>query len=272
MKRKPLGAIGAVSLAIVLFMAITADVIAPYDPVVQDIPSRLQAPSLTHWLGTDEFGRDEWSRILFGARISLYVGIMSSIIGAVGGTILGIFSAYAGGKTDLIIQRFVDTMIGFPSLILAMVLVATLGASLNNVVIAISAGFLPRLSRVARSQALSIKEQEFILAAQSIGAADTRILFLHMVPNCIAPVIVLTTAFLGTAIVTEASLSFLGLGVPPPAPSWGGMLNWEMRRFMEEAPYLVLAPGLALTLAVFGFNLFGDALRDVLDPRLRGGR
>lgn len=270
-RRKPLGAVGMASLMLIVLVAIFADVISTHDPNAQQgAELRLQPPSHEFWFGSDEFARDVYSRVVYGARISLYVGIVSTLIGTVVGTLLGVASGYLGGKFDLIVQRLVDIQMGFPSLIFAILLMSVLGASLNNVVIAIFVGFIPRLSRVARSSALTVKENDYVLAARALGAGQWRILMRHVTPNSLAAVIVLSTGFLGTAIVTEASLSFLGLGVPPPHPAWGRMLQHAARTYQESAPWLTIFPGAALSLAVFGFNLFGDAIRDVLDPRLRG--
>lgn len=270
-KKKPLGALGAFSLLLIVFAAIFAPVLATHDPNQQmGADVRLTAPGSMFWFGSDEFARDIYSRVIYGARISLYVGILSVSVGTVIGTFLGVASGYLGGAFDLIVQRFVDTLLGFPSLILAILLMAVLGASLNNVAIAIMIGFIPRLTRVSRSSSLSVKENDYVLAAQALGATSMRILVRHIIPNCLAPIIVLSTGFLGSAIVAEAGLSFLGLGVPPPHPAWGRMLQNAARTYQEAAPWMTIFPGAALSLAVFGFNLFGDALRDVWDPRLRG--
>lgn len=270
-RRRPLGAAGGLILVLMVVVAIGAPFVATHDPIAQDAWVRLQSPSITHLMGTDQFGRDLFSRIVYSARISLYVGLAAVAFGGVVGTITGVASAYLGGKVDMVIQRVVDTMLGFPGLILAITLMATLGQSINNVVIAISVGFTPRVARLARSTALVVRAEDYVLAAISIGARDLRVMFRHVLPNSLTSVIVLCTAYLGTAIITEASLSFLGLGVPPPDPTWGGMLRSGAATYMEVAPWMVIFPGAALSLAVFSFNLFGDALRDTLDPRLRGG-
>lgn len=269
-RRKPLGALGGLSLVVIVLTAIAADVIETHDPIVQDIPHRLTAPGADYWFGSDPFGRDVYSRIIHGARISLYVGLVAVIIGAVSGTIVGISSAYFGGRYDLIIQRSVDALLAFPSLVLALALVSALGASINNVTIAISIAFAPPIARMSRASALSVKEEVYVEAARAVGASPLRVMARHVLPNSLTPVIVLSTAYLGSAIVTEAGLSFLGLGVPPPHPSWGRMLQEAARLYQDSALWLTIFPGTALTLTVFGFNLFGDALRDTLDPRLRG--
>lgn len=271
-RKKPVGAAGAAVLLLMVLLAVLADVVSTHDHLAQNAYDRLQPPTFQfHLFGTDSHGRDMYSRVVYGSRISMYVGLVSVTIGTLLGSIVGILSAYIGGKYDLIIQRFVDTLMGFPGFILALVLVVSLGASLNNVVIAIAATFTPRMVRLARASALSIKEEVYVLAAQSIGASTARIVFQHIFPNSLAPIFVMATAYLGAAIVIEASLSFLGLGVPPPHPSWGRMLQEGARGYLEAAPWLTIFPGLALTITVFGFSLFGDALRDALDPRLRTG-
>lgn len=269
-RKKPLGAIGGLGVLLMVLTAFFAPLIATHDPLSQALIDRLTGPSAKYLFGTDTLGRDQFSRIVFGAQTSLYVGLLSVMIGAVIGTSVGISSAYIGGRFDLVVQRFIDALQGIPGLVLALSLVVALGASRNNVTIAISASFIPRMTRISRSQALSVKQEDYILAARAIGATPLRIMFRHVMFNSLTGVIVLATGFLGSAIITEAGLSFLGLGVPPPHPSWGRMLQFGARGYMEAAPWLTIFPGLALTVAVFGFNLFGDALRDTLDPRLRG--
>jgi peptide/nickel transport system permease protein len=221
-------------------------------------------------LGGDQLGRDVFSRLVYGARVSLYAGLLSAFIGASIGMVVGVASVHFAGKTDLIVQRIIDTMMAFPPLILAIAIMAALGASLNNVVIALSVAYIPSAARVLRSQALAVKEMDYILAARAIGAGHGRIIFRGMIPNCLALYIVLVSVFLGTAIVAEATLSFLGIGVPPDVPSWGGMLNGAAQTYVHLAPWLGVFPGLAIAIVVFAWNLLGDALRDVLDPRLRG--
>ena len=267
-RRKPLGALGAAVLILMGLAAIFAPLVATHDPVGQDIPNRLSGPGSSFFFGTDNFGRDMFSRIVYGARTSLVVGFGAVAIGTLAGAIIGEVSAYAGGPADLLIQRFVDAIQGFPGLILALAMVVALGPSLINVTIAISVSLFPPMARLARAEALIAKEQDYVLAARTLGASARRIIFRHIMPNSLASVIVLATGYLGTAIVIEASLSFLGLGVPPPNPSWGGMLQFGARQYQESAPWLTIFPGLALAITVFAFNFLGDALRDEMDPRL----
>jgi peptide/nickel transport system permease protein len=268
-RKQPIGAAGAAVLILVLIAAIFADVIAPYDPILQDVPYRLRAPDESFWFGTDIYGRDVFSRIVYGARISLYVGIVSVVIGTVAGLLLGIASGYLGGNFDLWVQRIMDALMGFPPLVLALILLVALGPSLNSVTAAIAVTYIPRVARLARSSALAIKQEAYVDAARVIGCSTWRIMLRHVTPNSLTPVFVLATGQLGNAIVAEATLSFLGLGVPPPQPSWGGMLQFGARGYLESAPWLTIFPGLALSSVVFAFALFGDALRDVLDPRLK---
>jgi len=269
-RRYPLGFLGAIVLVLMIVIAILAPVLAPHSQVDMNLPRRLEPPNRTFWFGTDSFGRDVFSRVLYGARISLYVGFLSVGIASVVGTLAGVVSGYKGGVVDLAIQRLVDTLMGFPSLVMAMVLVVALGAAVNNVALAIAIAFTPRLLRIARSSAVSVKEEDYVIAARAIGASNVRIMLRHILPNSLAPVFVLATGYLGTAIVAEASLSFLGLGVPPPNPAWGSMLQEGTQGYMETAPWLAIFPGIALSMVVFSFSFLGDALRDALDPRLRG--
>jgi len=269
-RRKPLGAFGATVALILIVVAIFAPVIATKDPSETSSALVYARPGSELLLGGDQVGRDVFSRLVYGARVSLYAGLLSAFIGATIGMLVGVASVHFGGKTDLIVQRIVDTMMAFPALILAIAIMAALGASLNNVVIALSISFMPATARVLRSQALVVKEMDYVLAARAVGAGDGRIIFRHMIPNCFALYIVLVTVFLGTAIVAEATLSFLGVGVPPDVASWGGMLNGAAQRYVRLAPWLGVFPGLAIAIVVFAWNLLGDALRDVLDPKLRG--
>ena len=269
-RRKPLGAAGAVIMAVMVVTAVFADLVATRDPVATDAARTLARPGLGAWLGTDSLGRDIYSRIVHGARVSLIVGVASTILGSVLGGVIGLLSGYAGGWVDLAIQRILDILQGLPLLVLALVMSAALGPSIPNVVIAISIPIVPRAARVVRSSVLAIREMQYVEAARAVGLAHLRIAFRHVLPNTMGPFIVLCTAQLGSAILVEAALSFLGLGVPEPYPSWGRMLSVSAAEYAQKAPHVVLFPGLAISLAVFGSNLLGDALRDTLDPRLRG--
>jgi peptide/nickel transport system permease protein len=269
-RKKPLGAAGGVLMAAMVVTAIFANVLQTHDPIATDASNTLAAPSAVHWLGADHLGRDIYSRIVHGARVSLIVGLASTLLGSVLGGIIGLLSGYVGGKTDLITQRFLDILQGLPLLVLALVMSASLGPSVENVIIAISVPIIPRAARVIRSSVLSIREMQYVEAARAVGVSHLRIAFRHILPNTMGPFIVLCTAQLGSAILVEATLSFLGLGVPEPYPSWGRMLSVSAAEYAQKAPHLVMFPGLAISLAVFGSNLLGDALRDTLDPRLRG--
>jgi peptide/nickel transport system permease protein len=269
-RKKPLGAFGAVVAILLIIVAISAPLIATHDPNATDSALVFAPPGSEYWLGGDQIGRDVFSRLVYGARISLYAGLLSAFIGASIGMMVGVAGVHFGGMTDLVVQRIIDTLMAFPPLILAISIMAALGASLNNVVIALSIAFIPSTARVLRSQALAIKEMNYVLAAKAIGASHARIIFRYMIPNCLALYIVIVTTFLGIAIVAEATLSFLGIGVPPDVPSWGGMLNGAAQTYVHLAPWLGVFPGLAIAIVVFAWNLLGDSLRDVLDPRLRG--
>ena len=271
-RKKPLGAAGGALMVVMVLTAVFANQLASYDPIATDATATLARPSEAHWLGTDHLGRDIYSRIVHGTRVSLVVGLLSTLMGSVLGGVIGLVSAYFGGKTDLITQRVLDILQGLPLLVLALVMSAALGPSIENVVIAISIPIVPRAARIIRASVLSIREMQYIEAARALGLRHLRIAFRHVLPNTIGPFIVLTTAQLGSAILTEAALSFLGLGVPEPYPSWGRMLSVSAAEYAQKAPHLVLFPGIAISLAVFGSNLLGDALRDTLDPRLRGAQ
>jgi len=270
-RKKPLGAIGGFLILVMAVAAVFAELLQTHDPIATDAAHTLAPPAADHWLGSDHLGRDIYSRIVHGARVSLIVGISSTILGSVLGGIIGLLSGYVGGKTDLSVQRLLDILQGLPLLVLALVMSASLGPSIQNVIIAISIPIIPRAARVIRSSVLSIREMQYIEAARALGIRHLRIAFRHILPNTIGPFIVLMTAQLGSAILVEATLSFLGLGVPEPYPSWGRMLSVSAAEYAQKAPWLVLFPGIAISLAVFGSNLLGDALRDTLDPRLRGG-
>ena len=267
--RRPLGAIGAAVVLLNLVVAAFAGIISPYDPLATDYGAMLAAPNGAHWLGTDAFGRDVLTRIIYGSRTAMMVGFSCAVVGATLGAVIGVTSAYFGGKVDLIIQRVMDIFLSFPLIILALAVVAMLGTGLQNVIAAITVPMIPRAALVARSSALSIREMPYVDAARAAGFKHGRIILRHMLPNVMAPYLIMLTAFLGQAILLEASLSFLGLGVSEPTPAWGLMLRGAAVQFAESAPWMAIFPGLAISLAVFAFNLFGDSLRDALDPRLR---
>lgn len=270
--KKPPAAISLVFITLMVFSAIFADVVAPYDPLELHPTARLKAPNPEYLLGTDNLGRDVFSRVLHGARISLWVSLASVALGKGIGTTLGIVSGYFGGRTDTIIMRIMDAVYAFPQLVLALAMVAMLGTATNNVIYAIAFTTLPPTSRVLRGATLSINENEYVLGAKALGATHVRILLQHILPNVLPLLIVYASLSFAAAILVEASLSFLGLGTPPPAPSWGGMLSSSGRQYFEVAPWLAIWPGIAITLATLSFNLMGDALRDILDPRMRGAQ
>jgi peptide/nickel transport system permease protein len=269
-RRKPLGAIGAIILFAFIGTALVAPQLAMYDPDLNNYRARVKPPSVEHWFGTDNFGRDIYSRVIYGTRISMYVGVLATLLGTSIGAVAGLFSGFLGGRVDQFVQRVADVMFTIPGLVLAMAIVTMLGPSMFNVVLAIAIPRIPDTNRVIRSAVLSVKESLFVDAAHAVGCANWRIMLRHVLPNVMAPYIVIASAGLSGAILVEASLSFLGMGVPPPAPSWGRMLSTEGMRFFETAPWMAIFPGIFISAAVFGANLFGDALRDVLDPKLRG--
>ncbi len=267
--KKPLGAAGGALVVALLLASLFADVLATQNPV-RTSTHVLVAPGAEFLLGTDNLGRDLWSRVVHGSRISLAVGLASTLLGAVVGGLVGLLSGYVGGRTDLVAQRLMDIMQALPILVLALVMAAALGPSLFNTIIAISVVIAPRAARVVRASVLAIREFPYIESARALGVGHLRVAFRHVLPNTFGPFIVLVTAQLGGAILVEAALSFLGLGVPEPYPSWGRMLSIAAAEYAQKAPWLVIFPGVAISLAVFGTNLLGDALRDTLDPRLRG--
>lgn len=270
MRKKPLAAAGAVTLLALTAIAVLAPLVATHDPYTFAAADRLEGPTLEHLFGTDEFGRDLFSRVVYGARVSLKVGFIAVLFSTVVGSAVGVASGYIGGWFDTIVQRMVDMLMAFPTIVLALAIVAARGQDVSNVIIALAVVQTPGLIRVVRSNVLTLKERPFIEAGRVIGASPSRIMLVHLLPNVAPSIIVLATAGLGGAILTEATLSFLGLGTPPPQPSWGGMLSSSARRFATQAPWLVIFPGVALSLAIYSFNLLGDGLRDVLDPRMRG--
>jgi peptide/nickel transport system permease protein len=268
-RRRPLGAIGGALIVVMLLTAALAAVLAPHDPLATDYGAMLAAPSGTHWLGTDAHGRDVLSRIVYGSRTALLVGFGSSFLGATIGAVIGVGSGYFGGRVDLLVQRLMDIFLSFPLIILALAVVVILGTGALNVVIAITVPMIPRCALVVRSSALAIREMPYVDAARAAGFSHGRIILRHMLPNVMAPYLIMLTAFLGQAILAEASLSFLGLGVQEPTAAWGLMLRGAAVEFAEAAPWMGIFPGLAISLGVFAFNLLGDSLRDALDPRLK---
>ncbi len=268
-RQRPLGAIGALIILFMVILAAGAGWLAPYDPLETDYAAMLAAPGASHWLGTDAYGRDVLSRIIYGSRTALMVGLGASALGATFGSLIGVASAYFGGRVDLIVQRLMDVLFAFPVIILALAVVAVLGTGAGNVILAIAAPMVPRCARVVRASALAVREMPYVDAARASGFGHRRIILRHMLPNVMAPILIMATAFLGEAILLEASLSFLGLGVQEPTAAWGLMLRGAAVEFAETAPWMAIFPGLAISMAVFGFNLFGDSLRDALDPRLR---
>jgi peptide/nickel transport system permease protein len=259
--------LGMIIVIVVLLIALLAPFIQMYSPVKQNISNRLQTPSREHILGTDHFGRDIWARIVHGARVALMVGIVAVGIGVIFGTPIGAVSGYYRGRLDMVIMRFMDTFLAFPAILLALAVVAILGSSLTNTMIAIGIVYIPRFARVVRGSVLAEREKSYVSASRVVGESHFSTLFRQILPNSLSPLIVQATVFIAYAILTEAALSFLGLGIAPPNPSWGSMLN-DARTFIEQAPHLAIIPGLAISITVLGFNLFGDGLRDVLDPRL----
>lgn len=268
-RRYPVATGSAAFLVVLALAAAFASWIAPYDPLANDYMAMFSPPSAKHWLGTDSFGRDILSRLIFGARTALLVGLTSSLVGATVGAVVGVASAYFGGTVDLVVQRITDILVSFPLIVLAMAMVAILGTGTTNLILAIALSFAPRAELVVRSSALQVRQMTYVEAARAVGAGPWRIIFRHMLPNVLAPYLVMLTAFLGQAILLEASLSFLGLGVAEPTPAWGLMLSGAAVDFVQRAPWMAVFPGLAITLTVLAFNVFGDALRDALDPKLR---
>ena len=268
-RRQPLGTLGMVLVLIIAVAGIGADWFAPYSPTANDFTAMTEAPSWTHLLGTDQLGRDIYSRILFGARTALIVGYVSAIVGGLTGLVLGVASAYFGGLIDMLMMRVMDIMMAFPLIIMALAIVSIFGTGVHNVIVAITIPLVPRCARVVRSSALAIREIPYVDAARACGFGHSRIILRHMAPNVMAPFLIMLTAFVGQAILAEASLSYLGLGVQEPVPAWGLMLQGGAEEYATTAPWIAVFPGLAIMLTVFGFNLFGDALRDALDPKLR---
>jgi ABC-type dipeptide/oligopeptide/nickel transport system permease subunit len=271
MKRKPLGAASAALLVVLVLSAVFADVLAPYDPLATQPEIRLAAPSRAHLFGTDDIGRDVLSRVIYGSRISLWVGLLAVGIGTVFGMIIGLLCGYCEGRVDLVMQRIMDAVQAIPGLVLALAIVSVLKPNTTNAMLAIAVVIIPGNSRIVRGAVMSAKQNRYVEAAQAIGCRHPRIILSHILPNVTAPILIIASIWLGNAILIEATLSFLGLGTQPPTPSWGLMLSSTGRAFMEQAPWLAIFPGMAISLAVFAFNLFGDTLRDAWDPKLRKG-
>jgi peptide/nickel transport system permease protein len=259
---------GAAVLALVVLMALVAPLISPYDPLKQDLLNSRQAPSVEHPFGTDDLGRDVLARVIYGSRVSLIAGLTSVAIAVVAGSLLGLAAGFAGGALDSLVMRVVDAVLSFPALVLALALGAVMGAGLLGVVIALGVVYTPTFARLMRGQVLTVREREFVYAARVLGAPGWRIVMQHVLPNVATPVVVQASLSIAFAILAEASLSFLGLGVPPPEPSWGGMIN-QGRGYLQQAPWIVFGPGAALFVTVLGLNFVGDAIRDALDPRIR---
>lgn len=266
--RNKLAVLGLVVVTLVVLTSLAAGILAPADPLRISISSRIKAPSAEYAFGTDHFGRDILSRVLYGGRVSLWVGVLSVVFGALVGSVLGATGGYFGGKIDYAIVLLMDALIAFPAMLLAIGFMAVMGPGVLNIIIAMSLVGIPRYGRVVRGSVLSIRQKEYIEAARNAGSGHMKIIFLHVLPNTMAPLIVVTTIGVANAILIEAALSFLGLGVPPPAPSWGNILS-DGRNFITQAPWLTIFPGLAITISVLGFNTLGDGLRDVLDPKLK---
>ena len=269
-RTQPLGTFGLVICFFLIFVGVFGPLIDRYDPNNAAPLERLQGPTAAHWFGTDNLGRDMYSRIVGGTRITLYVAFFSIAIGTTFGYLVGVLSAYVGGRTDDVIQRFVDALLSFPAILKALIIVSVLGPGVDKVIFAIAFALMASATRVSRGVALSVKENVYVDAARVIGASPVRIMLRHILPNSMAPYLILASVALGGAILTEASLSFLGLGVPPPHPSWGRMLSGGTTNFMLVNPWMAIFPGAAIMLVVLAFNLFGDAIRDLWDPRLRG--
>ncbi|NKB57174.1 MAG: ABC transporter permease subunit [Alphaproteobacteria bacterium] len=268
-RRQPLGAVGAVLVLGMIILAVMADVISPFDPTDNNFQDMLIGPSAEYWLGTDQFGRDILTRIIYGARTALFVGLVSAFLGATTGLVLGVSSAYFGGTFDLLFMRFVDVFMAFPVIIMALAIVSIFGNAMHFVILAITLPIIPDCARIVRSNALQIREIPYVDAARALGFSHARIILRHMLPNVMAPYLIIFTSAIGGAILLEASLSYLGMGVQEPTPAWGLMLQGGAEEYVESAFWVAFFPGFAIALAVFGFNMFGDAVRDVLDPRLR---
>lgn len=268
-RRQPLGAVGVVIVLTLILLAVFAGVVTAYDPVENHFTKMLVPPSAEYWLGTDQFGRDILTRLIYGARTALFIGLVSAFLGATTGLVLGVASAYFGGTFDLLFMRVIDVFMAFPVIIMALAVVSIFGSDLHFVILAITLPIIPDCARIVRSNALQVRAIPYVDAARALGFSHARIILRHMLPNVMAPYLIIFTSAIGGAILTEASLSYLGLGVQEPAPAWGLMLQGGAEEYVESAFWVAFFPGLAIAVTVFGFNMFGDALRDVLDPRLR---
>jgi peptide/nickel transport system permease protein len=267
-RQQPLGVVGLLLILALIVTAIFAGVIAPYDPTSIEQES-LQSPNAQHWFGTDDKGRDVFSRVVYGSQVSLKIGLIATLVGSIGGALIGIVSGYFRGTVDMLLQRLMDALQAFPFIILALIMIAVFGTSILKLMIVVGIAIIPGVGRIMRSAVLGEMEKVYIEAARATGATAPRIMFRHILPNVAAVLIIVATSLLGAAILIEAGLSFLGFGTPPPTPSWGGDLSGNAQRFFIHAPWMAIFPGIALSLVVLGFNLLGDSLRDVLDPRLR---
>lgn len=269
-RRNPLGAVAACVILVLVLTAVLAPLVAPYNPLLPNPIDRLQGPSAAHLFGTDDIGRDVFSRVIYGGRVSLEVGVLTVLLGTVLGAAIGLISGFWSGRADIVVQRVLDSIQSIPGLLLALVVAAVIGAGTINTIFPIAVILIPINARVVRSSVLSVREHQYIEAARLLGCTNGRIMLRHILPNVVAPILILSSIYIGNAIIVEASLSFLGLGTSPPTPSWGNMLSGQGRTYMEQAPWLAIFPGLAITVTVLSFNLLGDALRDTWDPRLRG--
>jgi ABC-type dipeptide/oligopeptide/nickel transport system permease subunit len=271
LKRNRSALAGAVVIAAFIILAVAAPLLAPYDPIAQDYDHLREGPTLAHPFGTDNFGRDILSRVIYGTRVSLTVGFLGTLLGVTLGVLIGLLAGYYGGWVDSLLMRLLDIQLAFPGILLAIAIIAVLGVGTQNVVIAIGIFSVPVFARVLRGSILTLKQLDFVMAAKAIGVSDRRLMLIHLMPNALAPILVLSTLRLGTAILTAASLSFLGLGVKPPTAEWGSMLS-DGRQFLQLAPHIAIFPGLAILVIMLALNLLGDGLRDALDPRLRSSR
>ncbi|MBM6595133.1 ABC transporter permease [Microvirga pudoricolor] len=261
-------AVGAVLFMIIVVLAVAAPWIAPYDPISQDMIVRMEGPSMAHWLGTDYFGRDTLSRLLYGARYSLVIGLLSIVIAVAVGTVIGLTAGYFGGRLDIVIMQVMDVVLAFPALILGLILVAMLGPTMMNIVFAIAFTAIPPFARIARAPVIALREREFVQAGKALGFSNLRIMFRHLLPNILPDILVMASLWMATAVRTEASLAFIGLGIAPPTPTWGGMVREGFENILDN-PSLAIFPSLAVLILVLALNLLGDGLRDAIDPKLR---